>query len=163
MSQKKRARSEQSRINGSQSRGPVTDAGKQRSSINRTSHGMYSVRVVLENESHDIFNLLSSRYHQVFQPRDQFETDLIENLINARWKIRRLEAAHSAELDLTSAEYGVEARYRYGNFDPATATALAYRANAILFDELAAHTGMSTGAPSTAGSFLSRERRHSIR
>ncbi|MDQ5975681.1 MAG: hypothetical protein QG661_2890 [Actinomycetota bacterium] len=40
---------------------------------------------------------------------------------------------------------------------------VAYRANAILFDELAAHTGMSTGAPSTAGSFLSRERRHSIR
>ncbi len=40
---------------------------------------------------------------------------------------------------------------------------LAYRANSQLFGELAAATGMSVDHAATAGSFLSRERRHSAR
>lgn len=40
---------------------------------------------------------------------------------------------------------------------------LAYRANSQLFGELATATGMSVDHAATAGSFLSRERRHSAR
>ena len=52
-------RSEQSRINGSKGQGPVTPQGKLHSSINHTKHGMYSTRVVLENESKEIFQVLA--------------------------------------------------------------------------------------------------------
>ncbi|MBL8177066.1 MAG: hypothetical protein JNK48_20500 [Bryobacterales bacterium] len=132
-------RSEQSRINGSRSQGPVTDAGRARSALNRTTHGMYSSRVVLENESLDIFNLLAAAYHGLFEPRDQFETDLVENMVNARWRIRRLEAVHSAELNLTTAQHRVDVKYKFGPVDPATQTALAYRAGAKNIDVLEEH------------------------
>ncbi len=133
------SRSEQSRVNGRRSRGPVTDSGRARSALNRTSHGMYSVRVVLEGESQEIFNLLASRYHELFAPQDQFEIDLLENMINARWKIRRLEAALSAEMNLAAAEHRVDVKYKFGEIDPATQAALAYRSNAKHIDVLEEH------------------------
>lgn len=139
MSRKKLSRSEQSRINGAKSKGAVTEEGRARSALNRTSHGMYSVRTVLEDESVEIFNLLASRYHEAFQPRDQFETDLLENMINSRWKIRRLEAAISAEMNLTAAEHREDIKYKFGPIDPATRAALSYRANAKHIDVLEEH------------------------
>src|SRR5262245_31008006 len=98
-------RSEQSRQNGAQSHGPVTPEGKARSAQNRTTHGMFSTRVVLETESKRVFQILAGLYHDLFQPQDQFETDLVDSLVHARWKIRRLEAAHTCELDLTITEH----------------------------------------------------------
>lgn len=139
MSHKKLSRSQQSRINGAKSKGAVTEEGRARSALNRTSHGMYSVRTVLEDESVEIFNLLASRYHDAFQPRDQFETDLLENMINSRWKIRRLEAAISAEMNLTAAEHREDVKYKFGPIDPATRAALSYRANAKHIDILEEH------------------------
>jgi len=139
MSHKKLSRSEQSRINGAKSKGAVTDQGRARSALNRTSHGMYSVRTVLEDESVEIFNLLASRYHDAFQPRDQFETDLLENMINSRWKIRRLEAAISAEMNLTAAEHREDVKSKFGPIDPATRAALSYRINAKNIDILEEH------------------------
>lgn len=139
MSDKKLSRSEQSRVNGAHSRGPVTEEGRARSALNRTSHGMYSTRTVLEDESIEIFNLLASRYHDAFQPQDQFETDLLENMINSRWKIRRLEAAISAEMNLTAMEHREDIKYKFGPIDPATRAALVYRINAKHLDILEDH------------------------
>ena len=134
------SRSEQSKANGAKSRGPVTEAGRRRSALNRTSHGMYSTRVVLECESKEIFQMLANFYHDLFQPQDQFETDLLENMINARWKIRRLEAAHTAEIDLTLEEHRVDIKYKYSpDLDPATLTALAYRISAPALETLEKH------------------------
>ncbi|MFN7933483.1 MAG: hypothetical protein U0R19_09160 [Bryobacteraceae bacterium] len=100
---------------------------------------MYSCRVVLEHESQEIFNILSSNYHEAFQPQDQFEIDLLENMINARWKIRRLEAAHTAEMNLTIAEHHVDMHYKFGKVDSATQAALTFRANAKNLDILEDH------------------------
>ncbi|MBS1830190.1 MAG: hypothetical protein JST93_33120 [Acidobacteria bacterium] len=100
---------------------------------------MYSCRVVLEHESQEIFDILSSNYHEAFQPQDQFEIDLLENMINARWKIRRLEAAHTAEMNLTIAEHHVDIHYKFGKVDSATQSALTFRASAKNLEVLENH------------------------
>ena len=133
-------RSEQSRQNGAKSRGATTPEGRARSALNRTTHGMFSNRIVLETESKEFFQILASLYHDLFQPQDQFETDLVDSLVHARWKIRRLEAAHSAEINLTIAEHRDEFIEKYGaKFGPDQLQALAYRHSSNYLETLDKH------------------------
>jgi hypothetical protein len=133
-------RSEQSRLNGAKSRGSITPEGKARSALNRTSHGMYSTRVVLETESKEFFHILAGLYHDLFQPQDQFESDLVDSLVHARWKIRRLEAAHSAEINLTITEQRHEWIEKHGEkISSDHLHALAYRHCANYLETLDKH------------------------
>lgn len=88
----KQNRADQSRTNGAKSQGPVTEAGKKRSSQNGTTHGAYSRRIVLSFESQEAYNKLAESYRRHFQPQNQAESDVVEDMINNRWKIRRFEA-----------------------------------------------------------------------
>lgn len=124
----KLSRAESSRINGAKSNGPITPEGRQRSSWNRTTHGMHSTRVVLRNECMQTYMHLSERFTGLFQPRDVFEQELVSNLVNARWRIRRLEAASAANLDLAIEEGRPEFAQKYQNLDRTHEHALAYRA-----------------------------------
>ncbi|MBS1830948.1 MAG: hypothetical protein JST93_36985 [Acidobacteria bacterium] len=133
-------RSEQSRLNGSKSHGAITPEGKARSALNRTTHGMYSPRIVLETESQKNFQIFAGLYHDLFQPQDQFESDLVDSLLHARWKIRRLEAAHSAEINLTITEHRAEIDDKYGeNASSDQLHALAYRYCAKYLETLDKH------------------------
>ncbi|MFN7937948.1 MAG: hypothetical protein U0R19_31755 [Bryobacteraceae bacterium] len=133
-------RSEQSKVNGARSRGAVTPEGRSRSALNHTKHGMHSPRVVLETESKETFQILANLYHGVFLPRDQFESDLVDSLVHARWKIRRLEAAQSAELNLAITEHRFDTNETYGaNIPPDCLHALAYRTNGKYLDILDKH------------------------
>jgi len=127
-SSKKRSRAESSRINGAKSHGPVTAEGKQRSCLNRTTHGMRSSRVLLHNECQDTYNNLAELFFKLFSPKDIFEHELVSNMINARWRIRRLEAASAANLDLAMEEARPDFEKKYGNIDATHEHALAYRA-----------------------------------
>jgi len=102
--------------------------GKQKSCLNRTTHGMRSSRVVLSNECQDTYNDLSARFFGLFSPKDIFEHELVSNMINARWRIRRLEAAASANLDLAMEEARPQFEAKYENLDATHEHALAYRA-----------------------------------
>jgi len=89
---------------------------------------MRSSRVVLSNECQDTYNDLSARFFGLFSPKDIFEHELVSNMINARWRIRRLEAAASANLDLAMAEARPQFEEKYENLDAPHEHALAYRA-----------------------------------
>jgi len=89
---------------------------------------MRSSRVVLSNECQDTFNDLSARFFGLFSPKDIFEHELVSNMINARWRIRRLEAAASANLDLAMEEARPQFEAKYENLDATHEHALAYRA-----------------------------------
>jgi len=89
---------------------------------------MRSSRVVLSNECQDTYNDLSARFFDLFSPKDIFEHELVSNMITARWRIRRLEAAASANLDLPMAEARPQFEEKYENLDATHEHALAYRA-----------------------------------
>lgn len=93
----KLTRAEQNRINAQKSTGPRTEEGKQRSSFNALKHGIYSHQVVLDNESPEEFMKLLRAYRDQFQPTDQLEADLIQDLADARWRIMRMKQQEAIE------------------------------------------------------------------
>lgn len=68
---------EASRVNGAKSRGPVTAAGKQRSSQNSIRHGLTSKVVVLAGENKEEFDRVLAAYLARWQPADQPERDIV--------------------------------------------------------------------------------------
>ncbi|MCC6362637.1 MAG: hypothetical protein IT165_03885, partial [Bryobacterales bacterium] len=96
---KKLSRAEASRINGAKSRGPVTPEGKARSSQNALKHGLASRAVVLFNESHEEYDALLLEYRTLYKPMDQYEADRVTDIVNARWRIRRIQRFETAVID----------------------------------------------------------------
>jgi hypothetical protein len=123
----KPSRAESSRINGAKSTGPRTDEGKRRSAYNRTTHGMRSSRVVLPNESREIYNELHALFFDLFAPRDIFENECVSNMVNARWFIRRLEAATTANIEIAMADSRSAIAGNYQNVTAAHEHAFAFR------------------------------------
>jgi hypothetical protein len=96
------SRSEQSRINGSKSRGPKTEEGKQRSSRNACKHGLAAATfVLLESERDDDgFDRLLQAFIARFQPADEIEYELIYEAAAARWKLRRAWSLEVSSIDI---------------------------------------------------------------
>jgi hypothetical protein len=84
-------KSETARINGAKSHGPVTPEGKARSSANSRRHGL-TASVLIDGESDEHFQLLLTDFMDQFQPQTGVETDLVEVMAIARWRLRRLLA-----------------------------------------------------------------------
>ncbi len=105
------------RANGAKSHGPATAAGRARSSQNALRHGLSTpqslpilpveptgdrvnpsgaraalptVSVVLDDESPADFQRLLDSYLDEFAPTSPIEVELIETMVSARWRLRRL-------------------------------------------------------------------------
>lgn len=78
------------RLNGALSRGPITEAGKRRSSQNGTIHGLYSKQVVLPNESAGDFEALVQGYIGALHPRSRFELELVREMAVSSWRKQRI-------------------------------------------------------------------------
>jgi hypothetical protein len=100
-----RSRAEQSRINGSKSRGPKTQEGKQRSSQNACKHGLTAQKFVLLESEHgdDGFDRLLQAFIARFEPADEVEYDLVFEAAAARWKLRRAWA-----IEVSTFEHKIE-------------------------------------------------------
>lgn len=103
----KLTRSEQARINGRRSHGPVTPEGKARSARNAIKHGRYARpgcgavnSVVLRNEDHVVFHDRLGRLRQDFLPINSFEESLVRELAAVDWEIDRISAFRTHTLDL---------------------------------------------------------------
>lgn len=90
---------EASRANGAKSKGPKTPEGKARSSRNSFRHGLLSRCVLLEDESPEHFEALFNQYLLRFDPVDDFEICLIEEMAAAFWRGRRVMAVETRLLD----------------------------------------------------------------
>jgi hypothetical protein len=85
------------RANGAKSHGPATTEGRARSSQNALRHGLAvrdaalpTVSVVLDDESPADFQRLLDSYLYEFTPASPIEVELIETMVSARWRLRRL-------------------------------------------------------------------------
>jgi hypothetical protein len=83
-------KSQSARENGAKSRGPTTDAGKQRSSQNALRHGLTAQTLVLPSEDPADFQRLLDSYLQQFRPAGPIELDLAHEIAAAKWRLNRL-------------------------------------------------------------------------
>jgi hypothetical protein len=106
-------KSQTARINGAKSRGPVTPEGKARSAANSRRHGLTS-SVLINGESDELFQLLVADFVDQFQPQSAVETDLIEVMAIARWRLRRLLGieTHLFELEMVSRRKQINADFK---------------------------------------------------
>jgi hypothetical protein len=83
------------RRNAQASTGPRTPEGKAISSANSTKHGLTGGFRVLNEESQEEFDELVAEYCRAYAPANSHERFLIEEMVQARWRLarlRRLEA-----------------------------------------------------------------------
>jgi hypothetical protein len=85
-------KSDAARINGAKSHGPVTPEGRAKSSANSRKHGLAAKYALLPDESAAEFQLLFDDYTDQFHPQTGVETELVEVMVIARWRLRRLLA-----------------------------------------------------------------------
>ena len=89
-------KAETSRCNGAKSNGPITADGKAASARNARTHGLTGAAVVLAHESQTDYDALLASFLDRYRPSDEAERDLIREMVNARWRLRRIEAMETA-------------------------------------------------------------------
>jgi hypothetical protein len=122
------AQQEASRRNGALSRGPVTADGKAISSRNAEKHGMTGHSVVLRNESREEFDRMLDDYTAEFQPRTRRETDLVKDLVVARWRLNRIHSLETAAIDFATDDQRAELSAGFLTIDEGTRSSKAFDA-----------------------------------
>jgi hypothetical protein len=116
------------RANGAKSHGPKTEAGRKISSMNAVTHGLYSKGVVIAKESSEQYQEMLDAYIQQFQPIGPVELDLVEEMVAAKWRQRRL---WSIETDLIEDQILIQTEKLdkdYSDYDPHCPLSYAYAA-----------------------------------
>jgi hypothetical protein len=88
-----------SRQNGAHSNGPVTPEGKARAARNATKHGLTGGALVLPNESQKEYDAFKADYLNTWCPETLAERDMVEQMVAARWRLRRIEGMEAAILN----------------------------------------------------------------
>jgi hypothetical protein len=89
---------EASRLNGSKSRGPTSEAGKARSRFNALKHGMAAKSVILPGEDPAELETRVVELHLQLQPRNEIEAGLVNQSACVSWVADRTKAAATARL-----------------------------------------------------------------
>jgi hypothetical protein len=79
-----------SRANGAKSRGPVTSAGKLRSTRNNVERGLLARTVVLDGESLPRFHALMTSLQEELKPETAIENLLVHKMVAAHWRLMRV-------------------------------------------------------------------------
>jgi hypothetical protein len=98
------------RRNGSKD-GPETHAGKQRSRLNRVTHGLTSTTlVVLPDEHEHEYEEVLRGFRESFKPHDAAEDALVLRLAQAHWRSLRSRRIETGILAVTAATTRAKAR-----------------------------------------------------
>jgi len=116
------------RANGAKSHGPKTDSGRKKSSQNAVTHGLYANAVVLPTESHEQYQEMLDAYLHQFQPEGPVEHDLVEEMVAAKWRQRRLWAIEADLLEVEMLQQKAEVDAKYTGYDAITPLSFAYAA-----------------------------------
>jgi hypothetical protein len=123
-------RSEAARLNGSKSRGPVTEAGKARSARNAMKHGLTAKSFLLPLEDPSAFEELHAAYLEEFSPQSIAEQDCVEEMVAAVYRQRRLWALDTASLINRMDMMAIDVDLKYKSIPPANRIALAFDSRA---------------------------------
>jgi hypothetical protein len=81
---------EANRRNALKSTGPKTGEGKSRASMNSLRHGLTAAQAVLPHEDADDYEKLREGMLESYAPSDAAELAIVEELVNAYWRLLRL-------------------------------------------------------------------------
>jgi hypothetical protein len=121
------ARRDAARANGAKSQGPVTPEGKAKSALNAVTHGLTASAIVLTTESKDKYAALLAAYLEKCEPDGPIETDLVEEIVAAKWQQRRVAAMITALLDVEMDCMDKEISEQFEHIDNTTRTVLAFK------------------------------------
>src|SRR5205085_10562468 len=116
------------RRNGAKAAGTKSQAGIQKSSANSLKHGLTGKAIVLTNESQAQFDELHSSYIKEFQPENTVEMDLIDQMVAAQWRLRRIWRMQTAALDLQMDRQEAELAKSFQQIDQTTRATVAFTA-----------------------------------
>jgi hypothetical protein len=118
-------KSETARINGAKSRGPTTAEGKEKSSRNAITHGLTAGNgnILLDCEDSTQFDEVLNKLLGIHEPATPAESDLVEEMVAARWRTRRM---WTIETGLLNAEVVAQAA-KTDNPDPGVHLASAFQ------------------------------------
>lgn len=87
------------RQNAQKSTGPRTEAGKAASSKNRLAHGLCSSSLIIRGETQEAFDELQIQTHVAFDPKTEEETMLVDQLVEALWRLNRARSVESKSFE----------------------------------------------------------------
>ena len=94
------------RQNAALSTGPTTPAGKEVSSKNATRHNLTGVFTPLAHENRADFEQIAARLRDEFNPEGENETFLVDQMIQARCRLHRIQRLEDQSYDQILTEPG---------------------------------------------------------
>jgi len=105
------------RANSQHSTGPRTAAGKQRSSLNATTHGLTSRSPVLATEDQAAYEEHRRQFLDEYKPATPTETQLTQELADTAWRLNRIPMLEAALLDRAANPPSEQARIDFDIVD----------------------------------------------
>jgi len=107
------------RANAALSTGPVSQAGKQTSSANSTTHGLTSLKPYRPAEEAD-YRAFEQTQLRIFDPQNDAERDLAQTIIDVKWRLKRISTLEAClyeeiETDAHRAARSLDILGRYEN------------------------------------------------
>src|ERR1700748_3132020 len=97
------ARIEAGRRNGMLAKGKKSEEARQRCARNSVKHGLFAKTLVLANEDRGAFESTRKSYYETWKPENEFEADLVNDMIAARWRLNRIMMVEKETIDLRQA------------------------------------------------------------
>ena len=94
------AQQEANRANSLSSTGPKTEEGKQRSSLNATSHRFTGQLIVVSANETAAYENHCLAYLEQYQPKTHEETDLVQQFADQHWTLHQIAAQQISVLSL---------------------------------------------------------------
>jgi hypothetical protein len=118
------------------STGPRSDAGKKRSSINATRHGLSGRIVVLPTEDMSLYMKQSKEIVDSFDPQTPVENKLAQTVADGYWRMERFRTVEEGLLAWGTYEEAGDFDAENANIHSAFTAAAAFRANSQAFVNL---------------------------
>ena len=100
-------RANSARNNGAKSSGPATPEGLNRARNASVTHGIYATEETLKaTVDPAAFEALREKYRRCWQPEDEYADDRVDDLVQARWDLNRLQLVRRNELTTLFQETG---------------------------------------------------------
>ncbi len=133
-------RAEINRANSLRSTGPITEAGKQRSSLNALRHGLTGQIVVMPSEDLEAYRRLLAAFLDEYHPAGATEAQLVQALADASWRLNRVAALEANILTLAAARQPDPVTSAPSQIQEAMALAASYEAQSKALANLSLHS-----------------------